>query len=355
MLKRFVILIAVFCSASCLPARPPAGGAARLEPLPIQQAKAYPETVTGMFVSLADFEDSPGGKTGRSQLANFAIEPPLNPAAVSYVVNVTRTGAGALEATLPPRCELVFKEPSVHNFSGYTLVSLALYSPALRDDLQITLVSAAGVWISPRTLVQPGWNNVLIDIRRLDAAGGFDAKAVGAIKLAFVDSASPVTFAIDDIMLINNERKIAPMPKDLTLTKIGMDYRLTMPGWLEPLAISQDADGLWRLGGDQAIVRLAAAGKPLPAHPNESIGIMGGHRVGAVELLENNDIRVRLASAWYFPSRQGEWASMAVRQIRWEYTFYADGRCVANLFINNSGGTTIGPLEMLLKRPAAWA
>jgi hypothetical protein len=82
---------------------------------------------------------------------------------------------------------------------------------------------------------------------------------------------------------------------------------------------------------------------------------MGQRRVGQVELLEHNSVRLRLANTWYFPDRAGEWASLAVRGIRWEHTFYADGRCVTQGTLNNAGGREIGSVELRAAVPAAWA
>jgi hypothetical protein len=81
---------------------------------------------------------------------------------------------------------------------------------------------------------------------------------------------------------------------------------------------------------------------------------MGQRRVGAVELLECNSVRVRLANTWYFPPRAGEWASPAVPQVRWEYTFYGDGRWVTQGTINNAGGAELGSAGVFLPAQAAW-
>jgi hypothetical protein len=99
------------------------------------------------------------------------------------------------------------------------------------------------------------------------------------------------------------------------------------------------------MGPDQPLIQLAAPGQELK-ETVERLVPMGSRRVGAVEILENNPLRLRLANTWYFPTRAGEWASLAVRQIRWEYTFYSDKRWVTHLEINNSGGGTIGALRI---------
>ncbi|MFB3890882.1 MAG: hypothetical protein ACE15C_02535 [Phycisphaerae bacterium] len=329
----------------------------KLEPLPVQQAKAYPETVTGRFVSLADFEDTPLGPRGAEQVKHFAIEPPPAPGAegsINYEVNITRTGVGAIEVVLPHGSELAFNLPSMHDFTGYTLISFALYSQAVRDDLVVSLAGGAQTWTAPRTLIEPGWNNVLIDIQPLATAGGFDIRSVDSIRLKFADAVSPVTFNLDDIMAIDNRRAIRPVPAGVTLEKNGLNYSLKLPGRDRPLLIAQGADGLWRLGAEQPIVQLGQVGRIL-AGRDEMIALMGERRIGRLRLLENNAVRIRVENVWYFPSRQGEWSSMAVRQVRWEHTFYGDGRTVTHMELNNSGGADIGPMRIILAGMGAWA
>ena len=87
-----------------------------VDPLPVQQARAYPETATGRFVSLADFEDAPGSIAGFRQVEQFSVAPGAPAADRRFVVNITRTGAGALEVCVPARAELVFDVPDLHDF-----------------------------------------------------------------------------------------------------------------------------------------------------------------------------------------------------------------------------------------------
>ena len=326
----------------------------RVDPLPVQQARAYPETATGIFASLADFEDVPDGPRGHEQVRHFTIAPPGPEGRRQFVVNVTRTGVGAMEVTLPVAAELVFAIPHVHDFTGYRLLSMALYSRSLRDDLQVTLVTAGASWRSHRTLIRPGWNNVLFGIRRLADVPGFDISSVREVRIAFVDAAGPVWFVLDDVMVIDNARAIEPTPPGMVLRKVGLDYELTVPSGAGRLDLRQDADGLWRLGSAQAQLRLAGPGEKLAAS-GEQLALMGPRRVGQVELLEHNAVRLRLANTWYFPKRAGEWASLAVRQVRWEHTFHADGRHVTQGTLNNAGGREIASAGVYLPAPAAWA
>lgn len=324
------------------------------DPLPVQQARAYPENVTGMFVSLADFEDSGTGKNGVDQVSHFSFSPAGGESRLRFVSNITRTGSGAMEVTLAAGVELSFEVPNFRNFSRYTLLSMSLYSESYRDDLCVTLVSPKGTWTSHRTLVKPGWNNVLIDIQRLKTLKDFDSHLVRTIRMGFADAAGPVVFHVDDIMLVDNRRPIEPAPRGVILEKEGLDYSITLPGRKEPVRLCQGADGLWRLGALQAAIQLSAPNQPFK-DDREHLEVMGNRCVGQVEVLENNPIRLRLAVTWYFPTRAGEWASLAIRQIRWEYSMYSDGRLVTHVDLNNAGGQEIGWIRIHPSEEAAWA
>ena len=326
----------------------------RVDPLPVQQAKAYPETATGIFISLADFEDVPGGAKGYTQVAHFSVRPDAPGGQRRFVVNITRTGVGGIEADLPPGSELVFALPHAHDFTEYKLLSVAVYSRALRDDLCVRLLTDGASWRSHRTLLRPGWNNVLVDIQHLSKVKGFDATSVRSIRLGCADAAGPVRLNVDDIMLVDNTRTIRPTPPGIVLRKSGLDYALSLPGRPEPIALAQDADGLWRLAALGAQVRLAGPGEVLPGN-GEHLALMGPRRVGLVELLEHNGLRVRLANTWYFPTRAGQWASLAVRRIRWEHTIYRGGRMVTSGLLNNAGGQEIASAQLRLPCPGAWS
>jgi len=331
-------------------APPPPAPVSSMDPLPVQQARAYPETVTGEFVSLADFENTPGGPSGQDQLKHFSVTG--GEGIRTYVLNVTRTGAGALEATTTKNAELVFEIPDVHDFRGYTLLSLAVFCETLRDDFRITLTSDRAAWRSHRTLVRPGWNTVLIDIQRLGAVPDFDISAVRTLRLGFADVDTPLRFNLDDIMLINNTRPLTPAPAGMKLLKTGLNYALTGGKLPQPILVSQGEDGLWRLGGAvKQEIHVAAPGRK--AGEGESLQAMGPVRVGVVEVLERNLCRIRLANTWYFPARPGEWANLAIRQIRWEHTFYPDGRWVSSVELNNAGGSELGPVRLTPFGPVA--
>ena len=45
---------------------------------------------------------------------------------------------------------------------------------------------------------------------------------------------------------------------------------------------------------------------------------------------------------------------MDVRQIRWEYTFYGDGRCITHMALNNAGGRDLAAVRLAAGRTAAW-
>lgn len=322
-------------------------------PLPVQQLKAYPEAVTGLFASLADFEDSPGGPPGYKQVNYFTIVG-TGGGVPKFVVNITRTGAAALEVTLPVGGELVFRLPYPRDFSEYTLLSLAVYVEVIRDDLEVALVSDTGRWRCQPALLRPGWNNVLFDIQAVSSSPPFDPKAVREIRLAFPHAGGPVTFNLDDVLLIDNRRTLPDTPAGVTASVSGLDYTVSLPLWDRKFVLARCPDGLWRLGGAQSVIELAAPGQG-PTGGGEQTDIMGTRKIGRVEVLECNPIRLRLASVWYFPPRSGEWVSLAVGQIRWEYTFYADGRWITHVAVDNAGGREIGALRISPPPQAIWA
>jgi len=302
--------------------------------------RAYPEAAGGRVAVLANFEDAVAGKSAQRQIERFSIMPDMPGASRRLAGNPARTGDGAMEVTLPVGGQLVMDIPADVDLGRYKLLSLAVYSRCVRDDLQVAIKSESGTWQSHRSLIQPGWNTVGLDIQRLGGAGPFNSGSARRLVISFPDAAGAVWFHLDDIMLIDNSRQIKPVPPNFKLSRSGLDYALTLPGHREPIKIEQGPDGLWRMGRLQADLRLCGAGEKLP-DSGESLNWMGSRRLGQIELLEHNAIRIRLANTWYFPSRSGQWASMAVRQIRWEYSIYADGRCVVQGVLNNAGGREI--------------
>lgn len=318
------------------------------------QKRTYDEAVTGLFISLADFEDDADGRRGSRQVDWFRIENPGRRDSLRFVVNRTRTGAGAMRADLSPGATVVLHGPGVSDFSAYTLLSMAIHSETLRDDLRIALVTDRGRWQSSGSLLRPGWNTVHIDLHRLARHQEVDLRGVRRIELTLPRLASEVTLHLDDILLIDNAREITPSPSGADLRRVGLDYRIRAPWLARELLFRQDDDGLWRLGMDQPLLQLFAAEQQTVAR-GEWLEVLGKRAVGEIKLLEHNPVRLRLASTWYFPSRAGEWASMGVRRVRWEHTFYPDGRWVVDLLVNNAGGERISAVRVDARRPAVWS
>jgi len=312
-----------------------------IAPLAVQQAQTYPETVTRRFVSLTDFEGGPDG--ARRQVEQFTFSERSN-GTRRFIVSDSRTGVGAMEVVLPARVQLIYK-PQLRDFSGYCLLSMAVHSEQVRDDLRVTITTDDATWTSPPTLLYPGWNTVLYDIRRLGRIGDFDIRRIRDVRLEFADAAEPVTFRLDDIMLIDNRRDLTA-PAGVTLRKDALDYALALPGLDSPRNLAQDEDGLWRWGEDQPLLYLAGRNEDLTDATYERLAPMGERRVGMVEIVENNPIRVRWTNTWYFPSRAGQWVSLGVRRVRWEQTLYGDGRVVTFLEYNNSGGPHVTALRV---------
>ena len=338
-------------------AKPPvtASSTRKLPPLPVQQMRAYDHVQTGLFVSLADFETGPAGQLGQDQLQQFSISPKADGQGCRFDLNITRTGTGAAAITLAPGAELVFNLPEINDLRDYILLSMAVYCTTARDDLKVTLVSDAGPWQSTRQMISPGWNDVLIDLHRLVDEPKFDLSKVRQVRISLIDSQSPVAFNLDDVLLIDNRRQISPTPAGMKLTSIGLDWRIEFDSGRPAITLGQCPDGLWRLGADQALTRLAGPGRSLGQGP-ENLAGMGWRRIGQVQLLEHNEVRLRLASTWKFPANWGQWPGAASpRSITWEYTFYGDGRCVTQVQFNNAGGQKIGSAGIWLDTPAAWA
>ncbi len=332
----------------------------QMAPLTALQQKAYAETATGRFVGLADFEDILNPRLTADKVAQHGYEQlryfqaaGTKGSRMRHVVNITRTGAGAMEVTLPPGASLVFRTPYIHDFSKYLLLSMAVYCPGVRDDLVVTLSGRQGKWRSMRRLTPAGWNTVMVDLARLARTGKFDLQNVETIELQFTASEEPVRFNLDDIMLIDNHRRIANTPAGVELIKAGLDYSLTLPGWPAPLQLAQSEDGLWRVGDQQLRMRVAEKGQDLRA-ADVGLRALGRRRIGSVELIETNAVRLRIRNTWYFPPQAGEWIDLDVQRVRWEYTFYADGRWVTAVTINNAGGAELGGVSLRAPRSVAW-
>ncbi|NLW87192.1 MAG: hypothetical protein GXY38_10000 [Planctomycetes bacterium] len=358
MKKTLFILLASILLSGCqepAPAPPDAGGVMPV-PLPVQQSRAYPETLTGRFVCLADFENNDSGP-GYQQLAQFQIEAPAPDASYfRHAVNRTSTGIGALEVNLTPDSVMTFTIPDIRNFKPYTLLGMAVHSSSIRDDFQVSLESEGGSWQGPRALLRPGWNNVLIDIQRLANEPGFRIGHVRRMTIRLSEARSAVRLYIDDIMLIDNRRKLEPVPDGMSVEKIGLDYEISSAAWSESLRLAQGGDGLWRLNANHPVFQIAAEGESLPeAIDTESLEVMGDRRLGMVEVIENNPVRLRIANTWFFPVRAGEWVSMGVRSIRFEYTFLPAGQIIQNVEFNNAGGASINGLRINTSAPAVWS
>ena len=331
-----------------------------LQPLIVQQREAYPETITGKFISLADFERSElTGQSGRSQLRYFSILPPRQGASLKFVVNITRTGAGAMEVSLPAGASLIFHVPGIHDFSKYTLLTMAIYARSLRDDLMIRISTDKAAWETHPMLIKPGWNNVKIDLARLKMMSDFNPRRVRTIRLWFSHSTSPLRINIDDIMLIDNRRWIEPVPAGMRLFKSGLDYAIHLPYRIKPVRLRQCDDGLWRLVDEP--IRLILDGDrdsffpPTDADYLSDVLGMGRLRVGQVELIEHNSIRLRIANTWFFSDVSGKRESTDTRKIRWEYTFYRDGKWITDVILNNVGGPPIRAVKIVIPKEAVFS
>ena len=350
------IIIAMVCSLSffgCGPAKtieaPQVGRP--LAELIAEKRAAYPELRSGVFVPLADFEDR-NGEVGQEQLAYFSLVPETLGGTFAFTDQSVGTGKGAMSITLEPAQAMEFELPNLTDISNYSLLSFAMHCPARRDDLQITLISRTGTWVSPRTMVTPGKNLVAIDIARLAGADGFDTGEVLKIQLRFLYAVDPISVTLDDMLLVQNERVIADTPEGITLGKVGLNYTLALPS-RPTLSLRQDAQGLWRIAPGQPTLTVTAPGTPLPE--GEDLQRLGPHRIGQVTILENGPVRLRLRNHWYFPSRPGEWSTVGVREVRWDWTLYPDGLWVTDVLFNNAGGKAVGKLRLTTPQAVTWS
>jgi hypothetical protein len=351
-MKRFrsAWLLLSFCLTGCAgpqPGKPEADvyDPMQPDPLPVQHLRAYPEAATGVFLSLADFENAPGAASGAEQVEHFSVVGSAGTAPrPRFVLNITRTGAAALAVTLPPGARLRYDVPHVHDWSKYNLLSIALHTEAARDDLQVTLITPSGSYRSPRRLLGGQWSTVLVDLQGLGERDDFDIQDIQAIEVSLANPGGRVRLGLDDILLIDNRRRLEPTPPELTLRRRGLDWLVDWQRWDRLLVLHESPDGLYRFKRTQAQLQvLGPDDRPDPAG-QEDLALLGSDRIGRVRLLEANALRVRLAVDWFFPSRLGQWSSLGVRRVNWQYTFYADGRWVTHLRVNNAGGAAVSRL-----------
>jgi len=87
----------------------------------------------------------------------------------------------------------------------------------------------------------------------------------------------------------------------------------------------------------------------------ESLSMLGDRRVGVVEVQEHNALRLRIANTWYFRASPGQWLTQECRRVRWEYTFYWDGRWVTQVRLDVSDESGPGAYRLSLPSEAAWS
>ncbi|MBI5722364.1 MAG: hypothetical protein HZA50_00235 [Planctomycetes bacterium] len=325
------------------------------DPLAAEKGRAYSEAGGGLFITLADFEDRPGGLTGRQQVGYFRLDPPGPGNKLSFGQAGGRTGKGCMAFAIQGGCRLrMIVRADRDIFTGHTLLEMAVESSAFRDDFRICLASAKGQRFSPPMLLVPGWNDVAVDLRKPAAADGdFDLGSVKEIILSF-DDPEPFEGRLDDVMLLDNRRQISPCPAGWTVGKQGLDYSIISPDGQFRLDVVRSADGLWRLGENQTLLALAGPAQTQPAFA-ERLELMGLKRLGRFSLTESNAVRMRFQSRWYFPSAARQWASLAVNYVSWDYTLYRDGRLITTLEVNGSAGRPVGPVSIKPPGRAAWA
>jgi hypothetical protein len=346
-------LLAAGCPDPVAQDEPPSQRPDAPAPLAVQQKQTYPEAVTGGFISLVDFEDRPDMPPGRTQVDHFSFAGAQEGAGSrQFALNITRTGAASMHVLLPRGAQLVYEIPYVQDFTGYTLLSASIYTDAPRDDLRVSLISASGEWSSPRKLLTGQWTTVLVDLHRLEQQEDFDLRNVEKIVFWLASPSGQLEFYLDDILLIDNRRRLTPTPPGMTVHTRGLELLVNVPHWPGRLTLSPGVDGLQRFARRQPLLELTGAGRADQVL-TDPLAAMGEARIGRLERLEFGPFRLRLGVTWFFPSRLGEWVSLGIRRIRWEYTFYPDGRWVTDLLINNAGGPEVSHLRLTCPEEAA--
>jgi hypothetical protein len=330
-------------------------------PILVQQLRAYPETATGLFVCLADFEPGVSLQAAQRQAARFSVLAAEGANAprgrTAFTVQLSRTGSGALRVDLPPggRLRMACGE-APWDFREHTLLSVAVHSQRPRDDLAVTLIGPRRSWSVRPGLLEPGWNTVEVDLQ--NARGQVDLSSIRGLEISLIHAAESHRLHLDDVMLINNRRRIEPVPTGMKLDKTGGNYTLQLPGWPQPLWLNRGADGLWRFENPAAGVQVLA-GPPQAQDDEETaaerLSAMGPNRIGRVRILESNRIRLRIENAWFFPERGGIWAAEdAVPQIRWLHTFYRDGRWVVEFHLRTAGALDVQAVRFAGQMPLRW-
>ena len=317
-----------------------------------EQASAHPSLHKAEFLSLADFEHRSDQDVKR-QLDWFRLENPNGRSRLALSKEAV-SGEGSLEVRLARGEAIRFSFPETLDASDYWLIQLSVWLPQRRDDLQLTFHSRTGSWSSPRAQMDAGWNDLplgLTEMKRLTNVSRFDVRSITGITIQFTDLAAPLLFRLDDILLLNNARRIDSTPAKLGLWLWGGDYALKLPGWAKPLRIERGPDGLWRIGEHHPAVTCGMGSSPTrPA--SEFLGV---NRLGQLKIIERNRVRLRMESTWRFPLRYGAWMPVSMRYLRCRWTFYPDGRWVTELAMNNSGGELMKSLRVKLPIKAAWS
>ncbi len=317
-----------------------------------EQAHAHPLLHKAEFLSLADFEHR-GDQDVKRQLDWFRAENPNGQTRLGLSTQAV-SGKGSLEMRLARGEAVRFKFPETLDASDYWLVQLSVWLPQRRDDLQLTFHSRAGSWASPRAQLDAGWNDLslgLTEIKRLTNVGRFDVRSITGITFRLTNLAAPLTIRLDDILLLNNARRIDSTPARIGLWQWGGDYALKLPGWPKALRIERGPGGLWRIGKYNPSVTCGMGESP--TRPASTF--LGVHRLGQLKIIERNRIRLRMESKWLFPLRHGAWMPVSMRYLRSRWTFYPDGRWVTELTMNNSGGELMKSLRVRLPIKAAWS
>ena len=292
---------------------------------------------------LENFEQS-----NSATLDYLSILPETSSSSFQIISDQTRTGTGAMSIKLDKGSKLCYRLPESIDISHYTLLSMAVHSARPRGDLSITLTSVSGTHQVPKCCLVPGWNDVQVDLSKSKQWQNFSSEKFTGLELTFLAAGGTVKIIMDDIALSDNRTSITPVPDGLTLYKTGLNYAIHITGNKAPVLLTRHDDTLWRLDGQEDI---SFAGKG--GNVSSRYKYLAKYRIGQLQLLEHNAVRVRIRNSWLFPPWPGEWHLPAVRTIIREYTWYPGGRMVTDVQLNNVCGKPVYQVDICSKT-VAW-
>jgi len=340
-------------------------------PLPIQQAKRYPDLTTGRFLVLADME-SPEQKN------LFQLDP--GGGSIKRTRKKAATGRFGLEVELgqknPEKRKLLFTRGLPADWTDFRLLIISVWVPRPRDDFRLTLRSGQRLiqkFTVPICTLRKGWNTVKVDLGLLKEK--VELLAIRAIEIQFVNAAPTDVFVLDDVMLVDNRRTIYRDPPDvpdafsvriegdrLHVRRGGrFEYRFGPRVSPEPggpitgvqrhcltaaFCLADDPDARRNLlGGQEGLGPIPAALETQTA----DLAWWGTRAWSQWRLLEANAVRAVVQLDWSCFDHLPQWLTGQTADLKWRYTLYRDGSIFYQLHIpTERGGRRVKQLALRL-------